>query len=260
MVVKALRENEEDVCLEDCVVMASDLVEAEGVALGGDAVEGNGDQISMEGIYGDTPQNQLALATAEDESLVIVKNLAKQHKEGYHEKDGIVFRSRIDNFGYSKDQICLPAKYRPKCLALAHTQFGHQGRNKMTSLIKPFFYWPTMSRDCQEYIKDCVICQKMDKAKPSLNRMQLREVASMPFELVAIDLVGPFPTATGGFRFLLTCIDLATRWPEAVPLKTTTSKVIINHLINMFCRCGFPAAIISNNGPQFVGKTFGKWV
>jgi len=133
-----------------------------------------------------------------------------------------VFRSRIDTFGSNRDQICLPTKYRMKCLALAHTQFGHQGRNKMKSIIKPFFYWPTLSQDCQKYIKGCDICQRIDKSSPPPNKMQAREVVSMPFERVAIDLVGPFPTATGGFKFLLTCIDLATRWPEAIPLKTTT--------------------------------------
>jgi len=100
----------------------------------------------------------------------------------------------------------------------------------------------------------------MDKLKPQPNKMQLRETVTIPFERVAIDLVGPFSTASGGFRFLLTCVDLATRWPEAIPLKSTTSKVIINHLTNIFCRCGFPAAIVSDNGPQFTGKVFEKWM
>jgi len=118
-----------------------------------------------------------------------------------------VFRSRIDKFGSNREQICLPMQYRPKCLKLAHTQFGHQGKNKMISIIRPFFYWPSLAQHCQKYIKGCDTCQKMDKSKPAPNKMQLREIVSVPFECVAIDLVGPFPTATGGFRFLLTCID-----------------------------------------------------
>ena len=82
----------------------------------------------------------------------------------------------------------------------------------------------------------------------------------IPFERVAIDLVGPFPTATGGFKFLLTCIDLATRWPEAIPIKTATARIIITQLTNVFSRCGFPTAIISDNGTQFTGKVFQKWL
>jgi len=72
--------------------------------------------------------------------------------------------------------------------------------------------------------------------------------------------VGPFPTATGGFRFLLTVIDLATRWPEAIPLRSTTSKVVERELAKVFSRCGFPATVISDNGPQFTSKGFEKWL
>jgi len=233
---------------------ASELVEASGDALGGSAESGES-LISMEGIQGN--RAQLARATLDDETLSVARNLAKQSKEGYHEKEGIVFRSRIDKHGANTEQICLPLQYRDKCLTLAHTKFGHQGRSKMCDLIRPFFYWPSLSRDCQAFIKSCDACQRMDKAKPPKSPMQLREIVTTPFERVAIDLVGPFPTATGGFRFLLTCIDLATRWPEAIPLKTTTSRIIINHL---FTRCGFPTAIVSDNGPRFVGKLFGRWL
>jgi len=90
--------------------------------------------------------------------------------------------------------------------------------------------------------------------------MQLKEITSIPFERVAVDLVGPFPTATGGFRFLLTVIDLATRWPEAIPLRTTTAKIVMRELTNVFVKCGFPTALVSDNGPQFSGKSFRKWL
>jgi len=100
----------------------------------------------------------------------------------------------------------------------------------------------------------------MDKTTPKPNKMQLREMTSIPFESVAIDLVGPFPTAVGGFKFLLTCIDNATRWPEALPIRTTTAKTVINQLTNIFTRCGFPTLLTSDNGSQFTGKTFQNWL
>ena len=68
------------------------------------------------------------------------------------------------------------------------------------------------------HIRACDKCQKQDKAKMKPNPMQLRETSSIPFENVSVDLVGPFPTAVGGFKYLWMDIDLATRWPEAIPL------------------------------------------
>ena len=129
----------------------------------------------------------------------------------------------------------------------------------MTERIRKFFYWPTITVDCMKHIKSCQSCQKMDKSKPKQMLMQEREVVTVPSERVAIDLVGPFPKAKG-VQYLLTCIDMATRWPEAVPLRKTTSRIVIDQLINIFSRCGFPTTIVSDNGPQFVGKTFQKWL
>ena len=130
----------------------------------------------------------------------------------------------------------------------------------MVQLIQPFFHWPTLTKDSLAHIRHCDKCQKIDKATPKHNSMQIRELPTIPFEMVAIELVGPFPTALGGFRFILTCIDMATRCPEAIPIRSTTAKVIITQLTNIFSRCGFPMTLTSDNGSQFTGKAFQKWV
>ena len=90
--------------------------------------------------------------------------------------------------------------------------------------------------------------------------MTERPVVTLPFQDVAIDVVGPFPTAVGGFSFLLTCIDAATRWPEAIPVRRATAKVVISCLTEIFSRSGFPSKLTSNNGSQFAGKVFSKWL
>ena len=120
-------------------------------------------------------------------------------------------------------------------------------------IIRHFFYWPTITVDCLNHIKSCEKCQRMDKSVPRKSLMQEREVVSIPAERVAIDLVGPFPMAKGGFKYVMTCIDVATRWPKAIPLRATTSKVIIQQLT-------IPTALVSDNGPQFTGKGFQKWL
>jgi len=235
---------------------ASVLGEEVGVALGGSAEMG----LDVNGIKEKLPKTALVEATANDKSLQLIKQLAESELQGYRYDHGLVLRDRLDERGENITQVCVPSPFRKKCLSLVHSSFGHQGRNKMMALMKPYFYWPRMARDCIEHIKGCSTCQAFDKSNPPKGRMQMREIVSTPFERVAVDLVGPFPTATGGFRFLLTIIDLATRWPEAIPLRTTTSKVVERELSKVFSRCGFPATVITDNGPQFVSKCFEKWL
>ena len=90
--------------------------------------------------------------------------------------------------------------------------------------------------------------------------MQKKEIVTVPSERVCIDLVGPFPTANGGFRFLLTYIDMATRWPQVIPLKKTTTRTIIEPLTLIFSKNGFPSTIVSGNGRQFVSDSFKKFL
>ena len=235
--------------------------EAEGGLREGRAdTEGNKDNLILEGIREIGQQPLLAKETSSDPTLEHIRTLAKLQKEGYHERNGLMYRTRLGRTGEPIDQICVPQAFRKRCLQMAHDKHGHQGRNKMVEIIRPHFYWPSISRDCMLHIQQCQTCQKYDKTRPVQSPMQKREPATTPFENIAIDLVGPFPTAVGGFKYLLTMIDLATRWPEAIPLRTTTAKVITTSLMSVFTRCGFPARLTSDNGPQFKGEFFRKWM
>ena len=236
-------------------------VEEGGGSLEGGAEEKEGEVgVLLEGISHEVPDLTLAKATASDPSLAPARQLADIQKEGYRWKNGTILRTRVDLFGDSVEQVCVPQPFRNKCLQMAHTRFGHQGRNKMVTLLRPMFYWPSLSKDCMAFIRACKCCQLRDKSRPSNNPMQLRELTSVPFEKMAVDIVGPFPTAVGGFRFLLTAIDLATRWPEAIPLRTTTANVVTTQLTGIFSRTGFPTSLTTDNGPQFKGKVFKAWL
>ncbi len=79
-------------------------------------------------------------------------------------------------------------------------------------------------------------------------------IISEPFESVAIDLVGPLPKGKGGARFILTFVCLASRWPEAVPMRTGSSSEVAEGLISIFSRSGFPLRILSDRGSVFMGK------
>ena len=198
--------------------------------------------------------------TKTDTTLATIVKLADLERDGYHMSQGLAFRTRLDTFGLPVQQLCVPTSFRKQCLQAAHSSFGHQGRNRMVALLRPHFYWPCMARDCVSYIRGCDTCQAMDRTLPKPQTMTEREVVTKPFSDVAVDIVGPFPTAKGGFRFMMTCIDTASRWPEAFPLWSTTSRAVISCLTQVFTRWGFPEKITSDNGPQFTSVTFTKWL
>ena len=254
--VKAEREGS----LVSDIVVASDSVEADDKEAECRAEEKVTQELMLQTIIPNTPTTKIAEATIADHTLATARSLADSLKEGYYWQGKLLFRTKLDELGDAREQLCLPVVYRNKCLKMAHEYFGHLGQNKIVGHIRKFFYWPTITIDCLNHMCSCQICQKMDITTPRQMMMQEQELVTVPSERVAVDLVSPFPTAKRGFKYLLTFIDLATRWPEAVPLRSTTTHIIVQQLTNMFSRLGFPATLVTDNGPQFVSKTFQRWL
>ena len=49
----------------------------------------------------------------------------------------------------------------------------------------------------------------------------------------------------------LIVVDYFSRYPEAIKLKSTTSKSVMAVLKSIFSRHGVPVVLVSDNGPQF---------
>ncbi|KAL0355344.1 UNVERIFIED_CONTAM: hypothetical protein Sradi_3981300 [Sesamum radiatum] len=70
-----------------------------------------------------------------------------------------------------------------------------------------------------------------------------------------MDIVGPFPLATGQRKFLLVAIDYFTKWVEAEPLTCITEGEVMKFIWkNIVCHFGIPREIISDNSRQFQGR------
>ena len=145
-----------------------------------------------------------------------------------------------------------------KQMELAHGSImgGHMGIKKTTDKIQSAFYWPGIQGDVTRYCMSCDVCQKtVNKGsvpKVPLEKMPLIEKR---FKRVAIDLVGPIvPPSEDGHRYILTLVDFATRYPEAVPLKNIDTETVEEALVDIFSRLGVPEEILSDLGTQFVSE------
>ena len=64
--------------------------------------------------------------------------------------------------------------------------------------------------------------------------MGMSKIIGQPFVKIAIDIVGPLNITKGRNRYILTIVDLCTKWPEAIPLKTVTTEEVQNALLTVF--------------------------
>ena len=75
-----------------------------------------------------------------------------------------------------------------------------------------------------------------------------------PFKRIAMDIVGPLPRSSLGKRYILVICDYATRYPEAIALRTIDAPTVGVELVKLFARMGVPEEILTNQGSNFTSQ------
>ena len=149
--------------------------------------------------------------------------------ERFFRRDGVLYRRYSPPGGEEVEQLVLPMPCRPTVLRLAHNipLAGHLGRKKTTDRIKQRFYWPGMFRDTEDHCQTCPECLKYSTRRPAKAPLLPLPIMEEPFQRIAMDIVGPLPRSSSGFRYILVIIcDYATRYPEAIALRTIDAGTV----------------------------------
>lgn len=182
----------------------------------------------------------------------------KRDKITYEIKNGILMRKFCRLGSDALKQVMVPKNSREKVLKVAHDSLlsGHCGTRRTTERVLSNFYWPRVTSDVVRYCRSCAICQKMsDKGRSGRAPLGQMPVISTPFSRVAVDLIGPItPASDEGHRWILTVVDYATRYPEAVALKAIDTITVAESLLEVFTRVGMPDEILSDQGTQFISE------
>jgi hypothetical protein len=106
-------------------------------------------------------------------------------------------------------------------------------------------------------VKPCKACQFHAKQIHTPAQALQMIPPSWPFAVWGVDILGPFPRAVGGYRYLFITIDKFTKWPEATPVVNITQGAAVAFLKSIVCRFGVPNCIVTDNGAQFTSRIFG---
>jgi hypothetical protein len=123
------------------------------------------------------------------------------------------------------------------------------------------YYWPDMLEDCFKYYKGCQDFQRFGKIQIVPASAMNPIIKPWPFRGWGMDMIGKInPPSSKGHQFILAVIDYFTKWVEAVPMKSVTSRDVINfvkeHVIHRF---GIPQTITTDGGSAFIFDGFKKF-
>ena len=157
-------------------------------------------------------------------------------------------------------RIVVARKLTEKVIEQMHENTAHERTNKLLFRICQSFYWTRMGRDIKLFIIACPVCDKF-KAQTRIPKFPLTPVrVGFRGETLAIDVVGgkeTLPVTPRGNKYILTMIDLFTRYLIAVPIPNQFSVTICDAVMNKFILIyGAPFRLFTDRGDNFESAAF----
>ena len=207
-------------------------------------------------------KNQFIRHQNDDTNIVQIKehlnSNKSKHKQKYAKKfiiiQGILFKMFTKDLEKEVNQsiIKLPRIYIPNQLIPfflnKYHKDAHFQTEIMTKTLMQKYYFPNMQEKIKEYCNSCRVCAyiKKDTLPPEI--VGKSRIALGPFENIAMDLAINLPKSKNGYIHILLILDCWSRFLFLAPLKSKTSKEILDQFCRVYTHIGgYPELVIADN-------------
>lgn len=164
-------------------------------------------------------------------------------------KDGIVYAKVHETW---VPRIPEDAPIVERFLNFAHA--NHRGVRNTLLQLQRMCVFPKMKQRVKAHVGACSTCVVVKQGQPHNQGTMVVWSPQRPLETVAMDVVGPLPTVTG-YKYVLTIIDVFSRYLVSLPLRQQTAAEIATAFVNQWvCVFGVPVSILTDRGAAFVGS------
>ena len=120
----------------------------------------------------------------------------------------------------------------------------------MLATLRLTYYWPEMAADIMRTVRTCPDCAKNRLRMLKHSRPMKLFPTALPFEQVALDLLGPLPKMPRGNQHILVMACRFSKLTQVVPLRSATAmtvaKAFCNHRVYKY---GAPRQTLTDNRP-----------
>lgn len=205
------------------------------------------------------PNLKILITLLQEDREPTVEELSKEPgtiRWYYNKKDNLKLINDHLIFTNKKgdQRLVVPKHLITTILQLSHsaTTAGHRSAQKILEILRNKYHWIGMRDQIENYVKCCTTCGLIKKPQKHPKALLTPTVVKQKWEIMQIDIVGPYMKSRRGNRFLLTAICAFTKFARAWPLSNVTSETIARCLVDKHLSIfGLPQTIHSDNGSNF---------
>ena len=126
---------------------------------------------------------------------------------------------------------------------------------KMFDTIKRKYYWPTLKKDIDDFVKKCPECQRNKHSRHIKLPMEPTTTDREPMSSIEMDLVGPLPTDNRDNKYILSIHCKFSRYIVAAPLPDKKAETVAKTFVDRFILVyGVPRIILTDRGKEFTAS------
>jgi hypothetical protein len=136
---------------------------------------------------------------------------------------------------------------------------GHRGFAATKELVAKDFYWHGLDQDVNDYVRTCLICQKVKSSTMKTpGKLQNLSIPKRRGSHYSIDQIVSLPRTQNGFDAVLVIIDRLTKYVHYIPCHTSDTTIALARLFfqRVLVHWGIPDDIVSDRDNRFSSGNF----
>ena len=166
----------------------------------------------------------------------------------------LLVRRWTEDDGLHRDLVVVPTSMANQILYESHDLLGHSGYDKTLAQVRRHYYFFSMAKEAEIYVKSCEICQRR---KASRNKTKLVGVAKTFFnEYLYCDAktLDKYRSPEGHTGFLI-MVEGFSKLTTLAPIKGHTSSELASTILRHYClKHGFPHILVTDREQGFMSK------
>ncbi|GJU78179.1 putative reverse transcriptase domain-containing protein [Tanacetum coccineum] len=187
------------------------------------------------------------MVTVDPYFLVVLQGVQAGEKPDFFLHDGFLFKG---------NQLCIPdSSLRLQIIKELHGE-GHVGRDRTLQLVQASYFWPTMRKEVDRYVKRCRVCQVSKGTATNAGLYMPLPVPLQPWVDISMDFVLGLPRTQRGNDSIFVVFDRFSKMVHFIPCKKKTDAVNVAHLFfrDVYCLHSLPSSIVSDRDTRSLGN------
>ncbi|GJX18060.1 putative nucleotidyltransferase, ribonuclease H [Tanacetum coccineum] len=177
--------------------------------------------------------------------LVVLRGVHAGEKLNFFLHDGFLFKG---------NQLCIPdSSLRLQIIKELHDE-GHVGCDRTLQLVQASYFWPTMRKEVDRYVKRYRVCQVSKGTSTNSGLYMPLTIPLQPRVNITMDFVLWLPRTQRGNDSTFVVVDRLSKMVHFIPCKKTIDEVNVAQLFfrDVYHLHGLPSFIVIDRDTRFL--------